>query len=792
DHESLPAGYVPGRLLHVTPHAYFSWPRGWMPSKQPHRPDLLETMNDHLGRYVPVGETDYEDSFLPQKYRHSLLVDRWGEHKLPYYPIEHRGASFKAEEKDLLICRGDARPVGVAVGRGGRVFVTVCYMAANDTSPTYRSDVVMITRADDPDAQPFTAWDPTQVSVDRLYQELSNPDWSNRQAAHVELLRRGGDALAGAVERLQQAKANEPARTSLIWLAARTGGADAVKTLTSLTHDRSSEARVAAINALAEFPKLGAPDELFAKAIADPNPQVQLAAINALFGRKSGGASGILQAALSDDSYVRQAATMLMARELDSNDLSGNADSPNSAVRLAVVLTAGFRLTMPPATADVPESLHLDDQAQRGAYTIPNFAEGPVDLRKLGRAGNFTMAAWWKNVPHTPDEERLFSMLSTRLSDDDKQVRYEAAFFLNLLNDPRTAQEVAKVLSEFQPTELGPRRQIGEAWIVGPFRDQRRMFEVAHEPELGPINLAAQYEIGANKVGWKRVHQEGDAFLFDKLLGRGGDSSYYAFFRLDSVQGQPAILLVGSQQQVRIWQNGRQVWDNWAGRRLKRAEDRIPIELQPGGNDILVRVHAGGSAALTLDYEAAHEVHVTLPDALDSQRLAERLTDAKNASESGEVPPEFLKVDWNAEWKKGNREHGRQLFESLGCSKCHSISAGSPGGGGPSLADAGKRFTAPYVVESILLPSKQVSPLFRATIVRTNDGQTYYGLVLGETADTLEMRLQDTTLKTLKKSDINARKQEDRSPMPQGLVRTPGELRDLLAFVLGDANSMER
>src|SRR6185312_4567341 len=112
DHESMPAQYVPGRLIHVTPHAYFSWPRGWTPEKQSHRPDLLETMNDHLGRYVPVGQADYEDSYLPEKYRHSLIVDRWGEHKLVYCPIEQRGASFKAEEHDLLLCKGDARPVG--------------------------------------------------------------------------------------------------------------------------------------------------------------------------------------------------------------------------------------------------------------------------------------------------------------------------------------------------------------------------------------------------------------------------------------------------------------------------------------------------------------------------------------------------------------------------------------------------------------------------------------------------------------------------------------------------------
>ncbi|MCX7420582.1 MAG: hypothetical protein NT013_13730, partial [Planctomycetia bacterium] len=44
DHEGLPHAYVPGRLNHVVPHAYFSWPRGWMPHITPERADLLDTM----------------------------------------------------------------------------------------------------------------------------------------------------------------------------------------------------------------------------------------------------------------------------------------------------------------------------------------------------------------------------------------------------------------------------------------------------------------------------------------------------------------------------------------------------------------------------------------------------------------------------------------------------------------------------------------------------------------------------------------------------------------------------
>jgi len=66
DHESLPNEYVPGRLVHVTPHAYFNWPRGWLIEKQPWRADLLETLNSNLGRYVPTGQACYDEAFLPE------------------------------------------------------------------------------------------------------------------------------------------------------------------------------------------------------------------------------------------------------------------------------------------------------------------------------------------------------------------------------------------------------------------------------------------------------------------------------------------------------------------------------------------------------------------------------------------------------------------------------------------------------------------------------------------------------------------------------------------------------
>src|SRR3984893_17953229 len=177
DHESIPADYVPGRLNHVTPHSYFSWPRGWMLSKTPDRMDLLDTMITTLGRAVPVGQSYYDDTYLPPNYRNSLLLARWCTRQITFYPLRHKGATFQCEEHELLAGRDLARPVHVTVGRGGRIFATICYMAHNEGSPVYKSDLVIITRSDDSDEHPFDAYDAPTASPERLWKELSNPSW---------------------------------------------------------------------------------------------------------------------------------------------------------------------------------------------------------------------------------------------------------------------------------------------------------------------------------------------------------------------------------------------------------------------------------------------------------------------------------------------------------------------------------------------------------------------------------------------------------------------------------------
>ena len=157
-----------------------------------------------------------------------------------------------------------------------------------------------------------------------------------------------------------------------------------------------------------------------------------------------------------------------------------------------------------------------------------------------------------------------------------------------------------------------------------------------------------------------------------------------------------------------------------------------------------------------------------------------------NARTTGatELPAEFLGLDWGKEAARGDSNKGQELFSARGCAVCHSIKPDDKGGGGPSLAGAGSRFNVNYLVESVMVPNKTVAPMFRWTLLRLKDDDDVAGLVTGETEDEIQLLLPAGVRRVVNRSDIAKREIQDRSPMPDGLIRTPNELRDLLAYLL--------
>jgi len=611
DHESIPNEYVPCRLVHVTPHAYFSWPRGWLIQKQPWRGDLLDTLNANLGRYVPTGQAYYDEAFLPERFRNNLLVTEWGKGVLVRYPLRSQGASFTAAQVPLLSSANNVRPVGVAVGRGGRIFLASLTMPGNEASPVCRSEIMMITRSDDASNAPFSGYEENSVPAEKLFGELEDASWQRRYRAHVELLRRGKSIQGDAVSRLKNAPDGSPLQSLLIWLAAAGGDREQIEALAVSPNDGT---RLNAIRALAQSRKGGEDCGLLEKALEDPNPHVALAALIGVFDLCSiFPRERVFALATNSDSFLRQTAVQLLAEKAALGELQQLSESAQPALRLAGVLALGFRLTVPRATNVLSAEFPLN---AKGFSAKVQYVEGLEDLTARGRLGVFTIADVWAHGPRTQDEEMAFALLQRRLNDADERVAKQAAFFARLLKDQRT--------------------------------------------------------------------------------------------------------------------------------------------------------DAAASALLA-----------TLPDAQTNSPIAHARTTG-----AIELPVEFRGLNWEREAARGDSNRGHDLFVARGCAICHSIKPDDKGAGGPGLAGAGTRFSVNYLVESVIVPNKTVAPMFRWTLLQFKDGDDVAGLVTGETEDEIQLLLPAGVRRVINKSDVAKREIQERSPMPEGLIQTPGELRDLLAYLL--------
>lgn len=800
DHESRADLYAPARLLHVTPHIDFGWPRGWMASLSPDRADLIEPLTASLGRGVPCALAYLDGSRDGQ--RGSLLMARWDQMSVNRYPLEPHGATFRTKEQSFVAGRELARPVGVAAAPDGRVFLTQLYLSGNVWSPHCYSDLVLMKPADQPASglagEPYSV---TTVGEAKLWSELSSASWQRRLWAHQELVRRGGAIADQALARMgMPEELVGPAGNHLPWLAAaRRSDADK-HALEAVTDNEPSTARLQAIRALVEcFP----PDESdpkndlrFAALLDDADPRVRLAALQAFFRSGSSPAArhlpvaAVARLAADSDDYLRQTAARLLAERASLDELAALLAAGGQS-RRAAVLAIGLRLTAPPCDFVPPDDLPLNYTSPNASFEL-TFADTdrPVDLRASGRTGSFTAAEWWKHCPPTPERRRLADLLVAVMdhptiaaaqagdqtaSDQDDAVRLQAAYFLSLLSDDDIEPRIARARREVAVRRLSVFgwRNVSAAWMLGPF-DSAAADSV--RPENGPIDLAAGYVSADGPLSWQVSQARAGklAAAADRRdPGKTTDQSViYLHFKLQSATRQHALLEVSGARQAALWHNGRPA-----------AEPTAPclLALQPGGNELLIRAEEADAGGLRAQFRASQAVTDMLPERVDSVQLAARLRQAAG----GEVPAELLEIDWSGPIE-GDAARGRQLFSTIGCAKCHGITAEQPGGGAPNLADARRRFTAAYLVESVLLPSKQIAEPFRSTVLSLESGQVVTGLVVNETADSLELLLPDATRRRISADEIEERGVGRVSPMPSGLIKTPQELRDLLAYLLSD------
>ena len=134
----------------------------------------------------------------------------------------------------------------------------------------------------------------------------------------------------------------------------------------------------------------------------------------------------------------------------------------------------------------------------------------------------------------------------------------------------------------------------------------------------------------------------------------------------------------------------------------------------------------------------------------------------------------------------GDPAKGKALFASQSCRSCHTDADGQTPKG-PHLVDIGKRYTPEQLVESILRPSAKFAQGYETYTFAMTDGRVFTGFVVSERAGSVLIREATGVPRELQRDQIDARKRQEQSAMPVGIVvnLTAVDLADLIAYLRG-------
>jgi putative heme-binding domain-containing protein len=763
---SLP-WYEGCRFYHVIPGGHYGWEvpqHGQFWRMPPYFADVVAPVLD-LGRGSPTGVAFYRHTQFPEKYRGGVFLLDWTFGRVWFLSLKRSGASYVAEKELFLEATGDNgfAPTAAAVDpKTGDLYLSIG--GRGTRGAVYRVRYTKGEKPKDADVaalQPkprFPDWKP---GLDKeLLAQAKGADALDRLRALTALRRHRKECDAGVVK--EAVRENWDHADRYVRLAA----AGLVATLDAADRkDLAGQART--------------PRQQTTLGLADP--QGSLETTLALVGAKDADA----EARLAAVRLVQQAMGGLMAPSAKGTIWEGytphSAPDKERAGRAAAALRAAF----PSGRAD------LDREISRTLAVLEDDDAG-------------TLAKMAARL--TPD------------SDPVEDVHYLAVFAR--LRGSRTAAMTKQTATAL----LALDRKVTQRRLNRDNNWSPRLAELHAElaRKDGDLNAAllAHSDFGRP-----------DHALFAK--GPGFDRGKAATVFLERADKDPGyawntalVELVGTLPDERCVSVLRKLWDHGGLQeailpvlaRKPQAEDRAKF---------LEGLNSPQPATVRLCLEALRK----LPDGDGAQLLAlvrclRRLPDGKEETKLREevagdlrqlTGQEKLGADreaWTAwltkahpelaaklggadgvdvagwakrlaalDWSAGDGERGRAVFTKASCAACHSGAQAL----GPDLRGVAGRFSRDDLFTAILQPSRDVSPRYRTTVVTTEDGKTYQGLVIYEAVDSLLLQTGPAATVRVVNKEIAERRTSDVSLMPVGLLDklSDREIADLYAYLKG-------
>ncbi|MFO1019078.1 MAG: PVC-type heme-binding CxxCH protein [Planctomycetales bacterium] len=763
-----PDSRPPCRLIHVIPggdsgyryrngrkglHPFSSW-NGELPGTVP--------MVAGTGE-APSGIIAYEQDQFPEDYRGKLLVTSWGDYRIDRFALQPAGSSFLSQMEPIVKGGDDFRPVGIASAPDGSVFFSDWVKKDYEVHGQGR---VWRLSAKEPRKNPVI--DITKINPkegeERLENELRNARRGVRRAAATAMAQTP-EGRAQLIKILQWTGDEPQMRVEALWGLLRRG---------------TPEQRKKAIEIVLEVQSR---DEVATAAIAESEDQnlISTQLLSALKVRDHDTAAEFIRTALSvwnPEENWRTDPVEVSEKFDPGRGIGRRLEDPfifsTVLMQLKKCKDPNFFAALRPRLEKYEQGqllllLWMRDRNPQDVEAVKIWLKNPISLvRQMGvqwaaeerlddLRGDVEQVLQHANT--TP--ELFMAVLAAREMFDGKPATEidktpPSAFVIPLARNeanPLPVRKLALRLADPRAKEITP-----AVW---------QQFLAEKQPELRQETLLSlRYAKFPEKLG-----------LLEPLIA---DEAQPAETRAD------AILAAANQ--------------------LPELKESTPIL-----GVIAATLKDKHSAVQREGWRAMRDWPSGVPFPASVGEVVQEWTRDSASPEREEVLQQIVQLktrkpkmtaDWPAvtvdrpttldDWKKavasgGDPVTGRRVFshpQGPGCYRCHTVD-GRGGKIGPDLSTIGKASDRNKLIESMLEPSKNVSPQFVTWSFVLKSGQVQHGLIVQENVGKLQIGTSEGKTVTVESVDVEERVPQKTSVMPEKLqdLMTVQEFRDVLAYL---------
>jgi putative heme-binding domain-containing protein len=757
------------RFHHFTPLGDHGYPRLYQHFKD----EIISPLADYGGG-SGTGALYLNEPGFPAGYGDSVFTTDWTTGKVHRHPMESFEATFKAQQDTFVDL---PRAIDIDVDGSSRVYV------ADWRNGGYSYDagkeVGLIQRVLPPDWKERKFPDLKKMSDAMLVQQIGSDSAVMRLEAQREMIARGGKKVFadGLFALAKNKSAHLYPRVAAIFTFKQLYGAGSTNTLVGLTNDDSI--REFALRALADRKSelKDVPAEPFIKALKDPNPRVQLQALNGLARLNAVQAAPAILAASTSWDMERSGTDQEDPKIVAHTGIKALVSLKASSACLTALADPATRKVALRALQEMSDPKVVD-----GLIAVANRAEDPALLegslaalaRLYHQEKTWDLKDWWNTRPddrgpyYAPVEWEATPRIRTTIETlFGKLPEARHTEFMALLTRNRLPVSQLK-LTHSDPLVLALSMENPDdttvMLLIDVAKDKARPWEKRVEA-YGAIRKAKpdRQTFARVKVlgAWLDQNAHPDVALhvadFVNETGRG-----------DEVARLVSIGKAGSDSESRMaWQAMITVLNSPLSKDAPKAEVRKRLAENPLEVGFFLAI--ADLKASGFDKQIEVGIHSDNEKTIHAAEAAKKAAAGSSGTGRKVADVKHDELTQHALQTKGDVAVGQRLFVSQGCIACHAIDP-SALQKGPYLGAAGAKFQRDYLIESILNPNAVVAQGFQSALFQMKDGSAKMGFVTKEEDGVVELRDIAGQVSSFNRSDVKEEQHLPQSMMPAALA----------------------